>query len=149
MKKAIILGICMMLMIPVISATIVLNNPPSTPTIDGPSSGTTGTEYEYQICSTDPDGDDITYCMDWGDGAGERCYGPFPSGTCVTEKHTWSSDGTYTIKVKARDINQAESDWATLEVKMPKSTPYFNTLFYQFLENHLHLFPLLQQLLEM
>ena len=147
MKKAIIFGICMLLIVPVINANIVLNNPPSKPTIDGPSSGTTGTEYEYQICSTDPDGDDITYCMDWGDGAGEVCIGPFPSGTFVTEKHTWSSDDTYTIKVKARDINLEESDWATLEVKMPKSKPYFNTLFYQFLENHPHLFSLLQQLL--
>jgi len=130
-----------------ISCLESINNPPSTPTIDGPSSGTTGVEYEFQICSTDPDGDDITYCMDWGDGAGEVCLGPFTSGTCLTEKHTWSSDGTYTIKVKARDINQAESDWATLEVKMPKSKPYFNTLFYQFLENHPHMFPMLQQLL--
>jgi len=32
MKKAIIFGICMLLIVPVINATIVLNNPPSTPT---------------------------------------------------------------------------------------------------------------------
>ena len=120
MKKVIILGICMMLVITAITATAALNNPPSTPTIEGASSGTTGTEYEYRFCSSDPDGDDVYYCIDWGDGAGEICVGPFPSGTCITEKHTWTSDGTYQIKAKAQDSNQAESEYATLSVSMPK-----------------------------
>lgn len=124
---------CMMMILPTIHALPTLNNPPSIPTIDGPSSGTTGTEYEYQICSSDPDQDDISYCVDWGDGAGEVCLGPYPSGTCITEKQTWSSDGTYTVKVKARDINGAESDYATLTVSMPKVKQ--NYLFFQtFLE---------------
>jgi len=121
MKKTIILGICLLLVMPVLNATAVLNSPPITPTIEGPSSGATGTEYDYSLCSSDPDGDDISYCIDWGDGAGEVCIGPFPSGTCLTEKHTWSSDGTYIIQVKAQDIHGAESDWATLEVSMPKN----------------------------
>ncbi len=146
MKKIIILGICMVLVIPVINATTALNSPPSTPTIEGTSSGTTGTEYEYQICSIDPDGDDISYCIDWGDGAGEVCIGPFPSGTCITEKHTWSSDGTYTIKVKAQDIHGAESDYATLTVSMPKNKAFTNP-FLNFLDNHPHMFPMLRQLL--
>jgi len=136
-----------MLVIPVINATTMLNNPPSTPTIEGSSSGKTGTEYEYELCSSDPDGDDISYCIDWGDGAGEVCKGPFPSGTCVIEKHTWSSDGTYMIKVKAQDIYGAESDWATLEVSMPRNKTYINTPFLNFLENHPHMFPILRQLL--
>jgi len=37
------------------------NNPPNTPTIDGPSGGKTGEEYSYSISTTDPDDDNIFY----------------------------------------------------------------------------------------
>ena len=124
MKKVILLGLCLMLVIPVMNVTAALNSPPELPTIDGPSSGETGIEYEYQFCSSDPDGDDIYFCVDWSDGVGEVCIGPFPSGTCITEKHTYTTDGTYTIRVKAQDSNQAESDYASLSVSMPKAKTY-------------------------
>ena len=121
MRKITILVICIMLVIPVATAAAALNSPPNKPEIEGSSSGTAGVSYDYRICSSDPDGDDIYYCVNWGDGSGEVCLGPYPSGTCITEPHTFAIDGTYTIKVKARDVYQAESDWATLTVKMPKS----------------------------
>jgi len=126
MKKITILFISMMLMIPVVTATATLNNPPKKPIIEGPPSGKTGTSYDYNFCSSDPDGDNISYCVDWGDGAGEVCLGPFPSGTCITQSHNWTSDGTYTIKAKARDVNQAESEYATLPISMPKSKSILN-----------------------
>ena len=119
-KKTIIYAICMMLLIPAINIAAA-NSPPDIPTIEGETSGTSGTPYTYRFCTNDPDGDDIYYCVDWDDGTSEVCYGPFPSGTCIQETHTWTSDGTYNIKVKARDSNQAESDWATLTVQMPKT----------------------------
>lgn len=96
-----------------------LNNPPNTPTITGPQNGEVGTEYTYTFCATDPDGDDVFYCIDWGDGSGEICIGPYPSGTCVESSHIWAEQGTYLIKAKARDTNQAESGWGTLSVTMP------------------------------
>jgi hypothetical protein len=95
------------------------NNPPFTPDIAGETNGEAGVEYTYDFCSTDPDGDDIYYCIDWGDDSGEVCIGPYPSATCATAKHTWSEQGTYIIKAKARDIYDAESDWGTLAVTMP------------------------------
>ena len=69
-RKIVIFGICMMLLIPVIN-TVTANEPPEIPTIEGPTSGTTGTTYTYKFCSNDPDGDDIYYCVDWGEGGGE------------------------------------------------------------------------------
>ncbi len=96
-----------------------MNSPPNTPTIEGPASGKAGVSYSYDICTSDPDGDDVSYCIDWGDDSGEVCIGPYPSGTCVEVSHTWTEQGSYTIKAKARDINQAESDWAMLTVSMP------------------------------
>ena len=147
MKKIKILIICMMLVIPVITATASFNNPPNKPTIEGSSTGKAGTAYEYNICSDDPDGDEIYYCIDWGDGSGEICLGSFPSGTCITESYTWTSDGTYTIKVKARDINQAESDEATFSVSMPKIYVYnpVNQLILRMLEH----FPFLLKILNL
>jgi len=98
----------------------VENQPPNAPTITGQAKGKPGTEYEYKFVSTDPDGDNITYCIDWGDNTGEICIGPYPSSAEASAKHTWSEKDDYIIKAKARDLYGAESDWATLTVNMPK-----------------------------
>lgn len=119
----------MVLVVPAVNSAMLLNNPPEIPTIEGPPKGKAGIEYEYRFCSSDPDGDDIYLCFDWGDGSGEICVGPFPSGTCITEKHTWTTDGTYTIKCKAQDVYQAESDYGTLDVEMPHV--YFRPFVFQ------------------
>lgn len=122
------------------------NHPPNTPNIYGPRYGKAGEYYFYTICSTDPDGDDISYAITWGDGLGTKWLGPIPSGTCFQVNHKWFQQGNYNIKVQARDIYLAESDWAMLEVIMPKLKAV-STPFLQFLENHPYMFPLLQQLL--
>ncbi|PNX50059.1 MAG: hypothetical protein BV456_08000, partial [Thermoplasmata archaeon M8B2D] len=99
-----------------------INAPPNTPIIDGPNSGKSGTLYTYTFTSTDPDGDDITeYIIDWGDGLNETITGPFISGNPQTKNHTWDEKGNYIIKAKAKDFYGAESDWASLEVTMPKN----------------------------
>ena len=44
----------------------------------------------------------------------------------------------------------SESDWATLEVSMPKNkTININSLFLRFLENHPYMFPILRYILEL
>jgi hypothetical protein len=150
-KKTILKEACVLLTIAILlfSVTpVTANDPPKTPTINGPTSGTSGTTYTYTFSTTDPDGDDVSYCIDWNDGAGEVCIGPYPSGKEVTDTHTWSADGTYTIRVKARDMNGAESDYATLTVTMPYS---FTKPMSQFLEWLFQRFPntflLLRQLM--
>ncbi len=53
----------------------------------------------------------------------------------------------YNIQTKVKDYPFGfESEWATLEVGMPKNKAT-NSLFLRSLENHPRLFPLLQQLL--
>jgi len=121
--------------------------PPNPPFITGPTNGKTGEEYSYSISTTDPDDDNIFYYVEWDDGTNTGWQGPYPSGTRITLNHTWTIQGTFTIKAKAKDENDSESDWATLEVSMPKNKPYTDTPFLQFLENHPHLFPLLRQLM--
>jgi hypothetical protein len=95
------------------------NDPPETPDIDGPASGKVGVEYDYTFVTTDPNGDNVFYCVDWDDDMGEVCIGPFASGDEVTVSHTWTEEGTYTVRVKAQDTEGAESAYATLDVTMP------------------------------
>jgi parallel beta-helix repeat protein len=126
------------------------NRMPNTPIIDGPTSGKPGIEYEYEIYIQDPDGDDIDYCTDWDDGFVPRYNGWYaPSPLTLKFNHSWVSEGTYTIRAKAMDIHGAESDWATLEVSMPKNKAInINSLFLRFLENHPNMFPILRYILE-
>jgi len=125
------------------------NNPPSIPTIEGQESGKPGIEYTYTFTSVDLDGDDLVYCIQWGDDTGEICLGPYPSGENVTATHIYEEKGRYTLRAKAEDSNEAESDWGTLEVEMPKNKPFdfnFNMLSW-FFERFPKAFPILRQLL--
>ncbi|MCX6667347.1 MAG: PQQ-binding-like beta-propeller repeat protein [Euryarchaeota archaeon] len=106
--------------VPVDSPLRTRNNPPSTPTITGPTNGNAGVEYQYNFTSTDPEGDNVTYGISWGEGCpGIVWVGPYPSGQEITVSHTYSGQGTFTISAMAKDIYDAESDWGTLEVTMP------------------------------
>lgn len=101
------------------------NTPPSAPSITGPTHGETGTAYNYTFVAIDPDDDPLYYLIDWGDGdSSEQWSGPYPSGEPVGRQHTWEEDGNYTIRVKAKDGEGAESNWSTLLVSMPLSAPH-------------------------
>ncbi len=96
-----------------------LNDPPSSPLINGPVRGLVGEEYTYSFYATDPNGDDIFFIIDWGDG-GETSIGPVPSGSVAYTNHTFYIMGTFTIRAKTVDMHDAMSNWATLVVSMPK-----------------------------
>ena len=103
---------------------IQTNNPPNKPTRpSGSTSGKTGTSYRYESYFSDPDGDSMEILFDWGDGNDTGWIGPVASGTSVGQYHTYSLDGTYSVKTKARDIpDNDESVWSDpLSVTMPKN----------------------------
>ncbi|EMR75540.1 F5/8 type C domain-containing protein [Thermoplasmatales archaeon SCGC AB-540-F20] len=102
----------------------VIDDAPSAPDIEGPTDGKVGETYEYKFKSTDPEGHDVYYYIDWDDGNVEEWIGPYDSGEEVIVDHTWTKKGTYTIRAKAKDVYDAESDWGTLEVTMPKIFGY-------------------------
>ena len=124
-----------------------LNDPPSSPTIDGQINGENGKAYPYTFTSIDPDGDDVSYFIRWGDGE-ETDWTTFqasgPPG--YIESHSWDTQGTYIIQAKAKDIYGAESDWGTLTVTMPRNKVII-TPFLIWLQRHPNMFPLLQLLL--
>lgn len=110
--------------------SIQVTQPPNPPIIEGETSGKSGVEYEYSFTVVDLDLDDLYVFIDWGDGELEEWIGPYTSGQTITVSHSWTTDGTYLIKAKTKDVYSAESDWATLTVTMPYS---YNKLIVQFL----------------
>jgi len=121
---------------------------PEIPTIEGPVNGKIKTIYNYTFLTTDLQGNDIFYYIDWGDGQSENWVGPYGSDEQVLIGHTWSKRGSYLIKAKAKDIYDFESDWGTLSVKMPCS---YNIPLIQFwgrlLERFPNAFPILHHIL--
>ena len=106
------------------------NLPPDIPNISGPTSGKAGNSYTYSVITTDPEGDQVFYLFDWDDGTTSGWKGPFNSGSIYDISHVWNDEGTYSLKVKAKDINDLESDWETLQISMPKNILYlFKFLF--------------------
>jgi hypothetical protein len=99
---------------------VILNDhPPGTPTISGESHGRKGIPYLYKFLTTDSEGDDISYYIDWGDNTSTGWLGPYASGTQINVRHTWAVEGAYMIRAKAKDPTGLESAWATLPISMP------------------------------
>jgi len=96
--------------------------PPDPPTIDGPAAGKPEKEYEYTAVTTDPEGDQIFYLFDWGDGTSKEWFGPYNSGENVVASHAWSEVGDYEIKVMAKDVGEAASKWSEpypMQIELP------------------------------
>ena len=135
-----------------IPALFNISLPPIPPIITGPPKGKVGVATEYNFTTTDPDGDEVYYFIDWGDQTNSSI-GPYPSGEFVTQSHTWIKKGTYMIKVKAKDSNGAESNWSDpLTITMPKNSaliPYFALIqmLKQFFERFPYVFPILRHLM--
>ncbi len=131
---------------PIWQFTTEKNIPPDMPSIDGPDRGKPETLLEYGFTSVDPDGHDIAeYIVNWGDETEENIKGPFESGEEVTGSHSWTSQETFTIKAKSKDVYGAESEWAEFVVEIPRNKPFsFN---YKLLGWFLDRFPMLERLL--
>ena len=122
---------------------IIENEPPNTPTIDGPTNGKAGILLTYTFTSSDSDGDDVSYFIDWGDGSPISWSSFQSSGKAYTEGHTWNKKGKYSIRVKAKDIYNAQSDWAHLDIDIPRNRVIQIYLLYRFLERYKTIYRLL------
>ncbi|UCF49271.1 MAG: hypothetical protein JSU91_05860, partial [Thermoplasmatales archaeon] len=123
--------------------TIVENDPPTNPTIDGPNKAKVGVLHTFIFTSTDSDGDDVSYYIDWGDDTTTSWSSFQSSGSDYIEDHEWKKQGKYTIEAKAKDIYNAESDWTQLEVEIPRNRAIYLSLFNRILE----LFPIIIRVL--
>ena len=128
--------------------SIVENTPPDIPTLTGPTSLRIGIPYEFNIATTDPDGQDVYYNIFWGN-AGQPSYGPYPSGEEQIFEHTWTIEGDFTIKVKAKDSTGAWSETMELEISVTQGQgrAINNLLLVRLLQRFPNIFPILRNLL--
>ena len=92
-----------------------VNSPPNQPyQSDGPTDGLVGINYEYTFTATDPDDDNISYYVDWGDENFSGWTELHPSGESITLSHNWGIEGTYNISVKVKDEYGLESVWSDM-----------------------------------
>jgi hypothetical protein len=86
-------------------------NAPSAPI--GPSGGAVGEDYLYSTYAQDPDGDQVRYGWDWdGNGSVDEWSSFSQSGWLDSRWHSWSSSGTYSVRVKAEDSHGNTSNWS-------------------------------------
>jgi len=105
-----------------------LNNPPETPTISGPTKLKVNVQYEYTFSANDPDGDNVSYLVVWGDGTSTV----WINETSAT--HKWTKKDKFIISCKAKDTYGAESGWGTLEVSTPRNKFNENALILIFIQ---------------
>lgn len=86
------------------NVAIIDNQPPGEPIIKGPMRGVVGVNYSFTFNSTDPDGDDILYIVDWNDGTNLEITDFYPSGEEVTLNHSWNHEGAFSVMGGAIDI---------------------------------------------
>jgi hypothetical protein len=89
------------------------NSPPYPPQIiAGPEVGGPEIDLNFTAFTTDPEGDEVSYMFDWGDGNTSDWIGPFEVSTPVKVNYRWNRSGDYVIKVKAKDIEGKEGGWS-------------------------------------
>jgi len=90
------------------------NTPPAIPQqLVGPSTGYPEEDYLFSLDGAiDPEGDDISYLIDWGDGTDSGWTSYLSSGTGIELSHHWTTSGSYFLKAKVKDRYGKESGWS-------------------------------------
>ncbi len=118
--------------------------PPTPPYIDGPREGFAGIELCWTFHSDDPNGDDVKYIIDWGDGTTiETEYNS--SCTPVELCHTYNKKGVYAIIAYAEDETGLTSNESTFGVVIPRVRSVYHPLILRLLEQ----FPILERLINL
>jgi hypothetical protein len=105
------------------------NTPPTIPEINGPVNGTTNISYNYTVVSTDEDGDELKYTIEWGDGTKtESNY--LTSGIIYNAAHKWINPGTYTITVTVEDNETISTEELIIEIVEPEKESEFPCLLF-------------------
>ncbi|MGF3554960.1 MAG: PKD domain-containing protein, partial [Thermoplasmatota archaeon] len=129
----------------------VKGGPPETPEKpSGTTNGKINVEYFFTTSSNDPDGDQIYYKWNWGDGNFSDWLGPYNTGEVVNASHSWSTKGKYDIKVKARDADGLESSWSdALSVTIPRNRALIDSVISRLSQKFSYYFSLIIHLLRL
>ena len=104
--------------------TVFVNTPPNAPIApSGDSLVLLGTTHVYCTSATDPDGDQVKYTFDWGDGSGTSDTGFVNSGDTACIIHPWNNAGTWQVRAKATDIHGLESSLSSALIVLVNRPP--------------------------
>jgi len=122
---------------------VKLNSPPDAPEVKIPETVRQGGWLRIKTITSDPDNDNVYYKFDIN-GHDYGWVGPFQSDEEHLERVIILVPlGQYTLGVQAKDTNDAMSDWTYTDFTVVKtksiSSPFFN-----FLQSHQNLFPILR-----
>ena len=94
-------------------ASPAASQPPDKPgKPSGPRLLFAGRPHVFTTTAIDPNGDNLYYMWDWGDGTYSGWLGPYASGEPAQASHAWTDAWTYRIKVSAKDDHGYESVWS-------------------------------------
>jgi C1A family cysteine protease len=120
------------------------NEPSPAPLVYGKNTHNLGSRYPLEIEGFDPEGNDLYYYIDWGDGTKEEWIGPYNSGEKIKATHIWTKPGAYNVKIKTKDVFDAESKWTELQINMLKNKAATKNLQIPVFTRLLKLFPILR-----
>jgi hypothetical protein len=112
MHRTVMLSVVCGVTLAALAAGCKQNRSPTAPQVSGPSLGTPGATLTYTFSSTDPENEGIAYMVGWGDTCAVGWSSSHASGKLITVTHSYPDSGVYHVKVKARDAQQAESEWS-------------------------------------
>jgi len=98
--------------------SITENQPPTKLTINGPKWGFGGVKYNFTFTSTDPDGHDVYYRINWDDDTETDWLGPYNSCEIITLNHSWKIKGGYWIKTWAKDPYGASTEQSSFHISI-------------------------------
>jgi len=88
-----------------------------------PCSTLTGTPAVFNFKASDPDNDNLSWYINWGDteSVSKKCPSSFPN-TLFSASHTWPTAGTYNVKLGVSDCNGGDTE-ATFRVVVKTPIP--------------------------
>jgi hypothetical protein len=105
------------------------NVAPDVPNLSGPTQGDINISYKFSSSTNDTNDDFVFLFFCWGDGNYSEWIGQGSQGISNYASHTWSKQGGYFVKVKARDIFNIESNWSEpILFRTENLTPIFNSV---------------------
>ncbi len=91
----------------------ICGSPPNVPDEPwGPVQGMAGVPYACSTQTTDPDGGQVSYQFDWGDGNSSAWSAMMDGGQPYGDTHTYETDGRFEILSRAKTSSGKASDWS-------------------------------------
>jgi len=84
--------------------------------------------YSFTSTTSDPEGDDIAFQFEWGDGTRSNWSNFVQNDSSIIMVKSWITAGTYSVRVRAKDVKEKTSEWSgerqiTIYANNPPNVP--------------------------